>query len=381
MQEECFSTPNDTDFSFNGKELQTFADLYLYDYHWRHGATFRYDPQLGRWHNIDPSADSYHGLSPYNYCFNNPVMTIDPDGKDPITLAFVVAAAWTAFKVGAVTSAIMYTATHTSNFNVQHFLESTLAGGLISAATAGLNVGSSYLGLSLLGKTTGLARGLLGLGYQMASTAATSVIGNVLVGRQWDSNFNIGVGAFTLPFRNGSFSLNPLDHLDNIYTIRQHYNLIRASIKGYGKISFDLQSLRFKLTASKYAGNMKDGFISAAATGGTITIHDEKAINQYYDSFYETSGTGDEYGDYGMDGIANLKDDDNEFARETALSDFRSGATAFHEGIHTFQMGIMGAYTFRSATIFFVKHHPNVIYELRPWEKIAFKLENKFKGK
>ncbi len=36
-----------------------------------------YDPQLGRWHAIDPAEEFF---SPYNYCANNPIMFVDPDG-------------------------------------------------------------------------------------------------------------------------------------------------------------------------------------------------------------------------------------------------------------------------------------------------------------
>jgi len=41
-----------------------------------------YDARLGRWLSIDPLGAKYPDLSPYNFVGNNPIIAIDPNGKE-----------------------------------------------------------------------------------------------------------------------------------------------------------------------------------------------------------------------------------------------------------------------------------------------------------
>ncbi|MBQ0151068.1 MAG: RHS repeat-associated core domain-containing protein, partial [Bacteroidales bacterium] len=65
-------------YRYSGKEEQNIAgvDLSLLDF----GARY-YDAYTCRWNAIDPMANKYFGMSPYNYCGNDPVNRVDPDGK------------------------------------------------------------------------------------------------------------------------------------------------------------------------------------------------------------------------------------------------------------------------------------------------------------
>ena len=63
-----------TPYTFSGKEKDTETG---YGYF---GARY-YDSGLSIWLSVDPMSDEYPSMSPYNYCANNPIKLIDPDGR------------------------------------------------------------------------------------------------------------------------------------------------------------------------------------------------------------------------------------------------------------------------------------------------------------
>jgi RHS repeat-associated protein len=94
---------------YNDKELWDDADLNWYDYGFRN-----YDPQIGRFTQLDPLTDDYPELTPYQYASCDPIGNIDVDGLEGFnavqTLSEVVItgvrhAAPVAAKMGATTIA------------------------------------------------------------------------------------------------------------------------------------------------------------------------------------------------------------------------------------------------------------------------------------
>ena len=63
-------------YKYNGKELNRMHGMDFYDY----GARW-YDAGIGRWTAVDPLSEKDYDISPYVYCHDNPVGSIDHDGR------------------------------------------------------------------------------------------------------------------------------------------------------------------------------------------------------------------------------------------------------------------------------------------------------------
>ena len=67
-------------FAFNGMEKTDE----VYGIGNEYTTEFRqYEPRLGRWMSLDPEMAKYSSQTPFNFCFNNPILYNDPFGDDP----------------------------------------------------------------------------------------------------------------------------------------------------------------------------------------------------------------------------------------------------------------------------------------------------------
>ena len=65
-------------YRYNGKELNTESGLDWYDYGFRW-----YDPSIAKFGSVDPLAEDFAILSPYQYAGNTPIIARDLDGTEP----------------------------------------------------------------------------------------------------------------------------------------------------------------------------------------------------------------------------------------------------------------------------------------------------------
>lgn len=130
-------------YQYNGIEYIDNFDLDV------NFATFRtLDPALGRWWQIDPYAESFHSLTPYNSMANNPVRYNDPDGD------------WVNIVIGGFIGGAVNVYTHWGQIDGlgDGFAAFGIgaAGGAITAATGGLAAGAGLAGGGLIGGVSGM---------------------------------------------------------------------------------------------------------------------------------------------------------------------------------------------------------------------------------
>jgi RHS repeat-associated protein len=77
MAQQLGSNYYNSPYKFNGKELDEETGLYYY------GARY-YSPRESIWLSVDPLAEKNCFESPYVFVHNNPLIYVDPDGRDGI---------------------------------------------------------------------------------------------------------------------------------------------------------------------------------------------------------------------------------------------------------------------------------------------------------
>jgi len=68
------------EYLYNDKEMIGDAELEWYEYGFRN-----FDPQIGRFTELDPLTDNFTVLTPYQYAGNEPIANIDLDGLEPVS--------------------------------------------------------------------------------------------------------------------------------------------------------------------------------------------------------------------------------------------------------------------------------------------------------
>ena len=145
-------------FKYNGKEFDAETGNYYY------GARY-YDPKWSIFISVDPLAEKFPNVSPYAYALNNPIVLVDPDGREPIPFYRrwfgASRQAWQWYSTGGVTydnttfnSAASYSTQHQRASAYQSVYQRNAYYGWVQGQSDAKGYGSKWFGAAEL--VTGL---------------------------------------------------------------------------------------------------------------------------------------------------------------------------------------------------------------------------------
>ena len=195
-----------TPYLFNAKEFDEETGLYYY------GARY-YDPRLSLWMSVDPQAEKTSAVSPYSYCFNNPIKLIDQDGEIP-ALALIL-------KAGANAGADWF-----MQATINYYFNPETAGNWSASVSNvdGLQIVRSGIEGLLPWKVPG---GKMGI-------AALSAFGDITF------NYARNLGEYSIPKALQDFAEGFISHLagDGVGELLSKYG-VKAVARGLSQIGFD----------------------------------------------------------------------------------------------------------------------------------------------
>ena len=150
------------------------------------------DPGIGRWLQVDPEAEKFYGMSPYNSMGNNPVSVVDPMGDEIITAMLVGAA------IGVIGNGI------TNVANDQNFFQNAGMAALSGAVGGAMTGGASGIALGMGKAAVGTASGYLpGYNVELGGGFGLSLSPSMFIGSQ-----GFGIGAnLSLSYSTKGFSM------------------------------------------------------------------------------------------------------------------------------------------------------------------------------
>jgi RHS repeat-associated protein len=144
------------------------------------------DPALGRWWQIDPKAESFAGMTPYNSMGNNPVIAVDPNGD------FVIETVLACALVGGIVNTAIQGLSGKINSDKDFY--TAFGMGALNGALVGMGAGSLSAGINqtLIGAASSLLPSFsIGNGSFNFSISPSFMLGTS--GFSIGANLNLGI--------------------------------------------------------------------------------------------------------------------------------------------------------------------------------------------